>query len=569
MEISADTINSIPFWLENKFHPSKVVTGPISGTYGDVYLMENGPNTFAVKTLKADVIKNAINRADLETMCREFRIWISLPPYQNVVPAFSVDLMTAPLGPSFRSVTVPLLRMSKMDGNLEDWTQSKNVIDEAGKLIALAQAFNGLHCLYQSGIEGHGDLKPSNILYVDITKKFDMSDRVVWPCSRYPWRVCISDLGWADAWKDLKLFNKTSREYAAPERLEDEPRFIAEKSDIFAMGLISAQLLLGKYPGNLKRAQKSSGDMLKIGKSGAWDLKEIRSKRIHDLIEACVSAVPESRPTALECVTAISQELESEHGQSICDTLAYWRDKPSRVQEAERLAWSAPRAARLSAAQAAAVSESLWDRIREVNVVDLDSAEEWAELAQGIFDVIDASSADLTSRINTLRQRARDFLAGVMSATDLNDRSNVLVRADQYEYIQPYERFASVVAALSYIGEVHHDQGLNVMSTYSASVRSALAYIEACSKKSEPLNRESCFELAIKLTPQQAALYYFRVHFAFQDYVVNAAISKSERPKVTPDILQSWKIDLDTAIRLSPDWPEPRRLLTAITEVPV
>jgi hypothetical protein len=69
MEISAETINSIPFWLENKFNLYEVATGPISGTYGDVYLMENGPNSFAVKTLKAGVIENAINSADIEKMC--------------------------------------------------------------------------------------------------------------------------------------------------------------------------------------------------------------------------------------------------------------------------------------------------------------------------------------------------------------------------------------------------------------------------------------------------------------------------------------------------------------------
>jgi len=569
MEISAEAINSIPFWLEFKFHDYKVVTGPISGTYGDVYLMENGPNIFAVKTLKAGVLANAIDPADVETMCREFRIWISLPPYQNVVQAFSVDLLTAPLGPNFSAVTVPLLRMARMDGTLEDWIQGTIVTDDTGKLIALSQAFNGLQCLYQSGIQGHGDLKPSNILYTDVASKFEISNRTAWPCPTYPWRVCISDLGWADAWKDLQLFNKTSREYAAPERLEHKPRFVPEKSDVFAMGLISAQLLLGKYPGNLKRARQSAGEMLKICKTQAWDLNGIRSKSIRELINACVSYVPENRPSAVECVATISQELENEHGQSISHLLANWRTKPSSIQEAQHSAWSAPRAARLSSAQASTVLEVLWDQIREVTVVDLESAETWAELAQGICNVVDVSAEDPANLISALRQQACDFLAGVMSAIDLDDPSQVFVCPESRGLMQPYERFSSVVAALSHVGQVDYDQGLGVSTGYSACVRSALAFNEACRRRGDPVLRDGYLEVAIQLTPQQAVPYYFRAEFAYQDYVINRAVSPSERAVVTPEALQGWMVDIETAIRLSPEWTEPRERLAALGEITV
>jgi hypothetical protein len=333
------------------------------------------------------------------------------------------------------------------------------------------------------------------------------------------------------------------------------------------MGIISAQLLLEKYPGNLKRAKKSTSDMLAIAERGNWELDGIRSKAIRELVKACVNFVPENRPTAVECIGEICRELERHHGQPIIQLLEQWRKEPTRVQEAEHISWAAPRAAALSAFQASAVYEDLWQRIKETTVCDLESAEIWAELAISIGKVAKAVMKESSDEIRGLREQARNYLAVPLSDIDANDTGKVFVRTDSLGLMQPYERFANVVDALSQVAAVDYDLAVREGAPYSASVLSLMAYCEAFRSKAVPEAREKYLGISIQLTPSQAVPYYFRVEFAYQEFLLNGVLNPNDQAKVPSGVLQKWKADLKTAINLAPEWSEPRKRLAEISDI--
>ena len=293
-----DPIAQIKTGLQLSYGPLDFDQSPILGTYGLV-LLARDPRTghkLAFKTI--DLIKGGgtLTSQDLAYLQREFRKWLKLPPSRNILSG----LMVHSININSRDLQVkglPVMMMKAMAGSLEDWIGNPNFTYEE-KLTASIQLFSGLDDLYKAGIEGHGDLKPSNILYSDLSETFSLDDHAGWPSQSNPWQITVADFGWADAWVDIGFTNKALREYMAPERFDGI--FVAEKSDIFAAGLIVAQLFQGAHPAkNLKKAKKSEGSWRRCVEQGNWEMSSLaENEALHRLIIRCLSNDPNARPSA-------------------------------------------------------------------------------------------------------------------------------------------------------------------------------------------------------------------------------------------------------------------------------
>ncbi|VTS00420.1 serine threonine kinase : Serine/threonine kinase OS=Microcystis aeruginosa PCC 9807 GN=MICAF_7120001 PE=4 SV=1: Pkinase: DUF4062: NACHT: FGE-sulfatase [Gemmata massiliana] len=113
----------------------------------------------------------------------------------------------------------------------------------AVELIRQAAAgLDGIHTHAQRFI--HRDLKPSNLL---------LEWRPDSPPSSSPWRVRLCDFGLVRAAGRPRITSETSiagtRVYMAPEQLRPGPgRPVSAKSDVFALGVILYELVVGRHP---------------------------------------------------------------------------------------------------------------------------------------------------------------------------------------------------------------------------------------------------------------------------------------------------------------------------------
>ncbi|AMV24235.1 Serine/threonine-protein kinase PknL [Gemmata sp. SH-PL17] len=113
----------------------------------------------------------------------------------------------------------------------------------AVELIRQAAAgLDGIHTHTQEFI--HRDLKPSNLL---------LEWRPDSPPNGSPWRVRLCDFGLVRAAERPRITSETSivgtRVYMAPEQLRSVPRRpVSTKSDIFALGVILYELVVGRHP---------------------------------------------------------------------------------------------------------------------------------------------------------------------------------------------------------------------------------------------------------------------------------------------------------------------------------
>jgi serine/threonine protein kinase len=559
------TTRDLREWLVHHFYDYVVEEEPIKGTYGLIWFLsakKSFPRTLAIKTLAPEALTNPETSKDIIYLRREFRMWLDLPNHINVIPALGFDTACLSSNNKIDSVRLPIMRMPKMAGSLQDWVDSPQIETE-DRLIALAQAFNGLRHLYSHGFEGHGDLKPSNILYSDIRDQVGVDNTNAWPSNMHPWLIRVADLGWADAWIDLGFSQKAFRQYLAPERLDGH--VIRIKSDMFSMGVVTAELLLQCHPAsNLKNALRSKGKWRRCVENCNWNLDKINSKRLKKLILNCLSGDPALRPTPEKCINEICSELQEKYGQNIAPTLELWNKKISTIAEYEHSAWAATQSINLGDQEAIHTREKLEDKIKEIAVIDFETCEMWVTLARPIIDLLEKEEGpDPVSRITQLRELAKKHLRALIGKMDRSCMEAIPPRND-FQSLQPFERFSEIVGKISDVADVDYESEIMDATELEALALSALAFSEAglahqgCNVSH---TQEHFLSEAIRHAPEEPVLYFFRALWGKQRWFVKNVGNNS----FVHDELAGWITDLESAIRLSPTWEEPKKELLILT----
>jgi hypothetical protein len=332
---------AIADWLEG--HSDYQVEGePRAGTFGQVWVMAATspymtPQRSAWKTVNPQKLVDTQGEELVPIFEREMRLWLHLPYHPNVLPALGIDVARLPEWVDPRIQRLPLVRMPYCESNLRTWIGSPLTMED--RLTALCQLANGLQWLYDHGIEGHGDLKPENIL---------VSQRDYYPVDAFDAApislslIRVADLGWANAWIDLGYSTRAWRPYLAPERFDNT--FVPIASDVFALGVIAAEILQGKHPAGDSTARIAKWKEDKYRKwagSSERDLSQVDLPKVRELLNRCLTADPQHRPGADEFIQVLALAIRATSGTDIVHWLQAMNQQAVKDSNLNHEIWAA------------------------------------------------------------------------------------------------------------------------------------------------------------------------------------------------------------------------------------
>ena len=558
------------------------ISEPLEGTYGYVWILipDNdsliSPTTkIALKTVMPKLNSdNSKLREDLKVFEREMTLSLSLPASFFALKPLGLLQFGLPLEIEDETFSLPVLKMKAMDGSLEEWVGKQTAVTIENKLIAVVQGLCGLRHMYRNGFEGHGDIKPSNFLYLDMRKGYPHireSDLSAWPSNKYPYRVVIADFGWADAWVDLGYSNKVLRWYMAPERIHEKT--VPIKSDIFSIGILISELCQGKNPANnFNKAKKSNGNWEKCVKNEDWDLSNIPTDNIKDIVFSCLSFDPANRPDINELIDKLSKELEKNFGIHHFQKMLSLYDKELTEDKIDSLPWSSLETAPISEREKNRTIAMIKTEINNINVIDCDSYDRWLRLAETAIKIINPVNDPF---ILGLRKASRNYLDNILDkVTKHNLHDSIPSRLMAFDSLRKFEVFSAIVAMAVKIAESNYEN--EISNNKSAFMLSALAFDLASWSISKVQDGETTdkedFEIAeyyfteaINHNADQAVLFYFSVSLKLKFFRERLGISDN-----TFKFLRGSQVEqvekLKLAIKYDSEWKEPKKLLREIEE---
>ncbi len=379
----------------------------------------------------------------------------------------------------------------------------------------------------------------------------------------HPWLVRVADLGWADAWVDLGFTNKAFRQYLAPERLESI--VVPEKSDVFAIGVILAELLLGQHPAsNFKKATKSEGNWKKCIEKAEWILQDIDSDRLRRLVSICLDSDPDKRPSPAECLHEICTELSDQHSVRVLETLDLWSRERSAIESAEHSAWAAAQVIDLSTAEVAKEESALTEKLRSISVVGFSYCEIWIALAESMVVILNrGTTGGAEDSLSSLRDEAIHYLTSLLAPATSSAVIEWGNRPDWLKSVRPFERYSEMVGRMAVLAYGSYGAAYLKVNTASSYFWAALSFAEASEAHSRP-NTPLAIQLigkAIGYFSTEAVLYYFRAIWAEQQWTIDSIRATGRRETTDYETRAVIIADLKKAIEFDPNWDEPRSRL--------
>lgn len=327
-------MNELSHYLQQRFPDFRQEGDPRTGCFGLVVIMKAvraniGPQRFAVKTVGPHGLQRCGDAIIRKVFERELRVWLRLPSHHNVLPALGLEFAPPPTNLGGLWPVIPLVRMPYCDSSLRDWVEDRESHDRNDRLLGIAQVCSGLRWLYEHGIEGHGDLKPDNLLVVDARTQvtLDQSEEL-FPSVAHPWIVKVADLGWADAWKGTGGQAANGwRPYTAPERLSGT--FVREKSDVFALAVIATELLTGCHPVGVPSNEVGrwkNKKWLRAIERAEWKLPDV-GQPLSDVLRAALCTDPAQRPSCDDVRTAALAALPARLAECASSVLRLWTEE--------------------------------------------------------------------------------------------------------------------------------------------------------------------------------------------------------------------------------------------------
>lgn len=286
-------------FLETQVFKGRIVERR-KGRGGLIYIIEQDaiPNRIAYKTIQEFETDLSV---DTKRFDREARNWFEFSGHPLVIRPFFIKVVD----------NVPLICMPYCDGDL------RNLVEERLSLTSVVcislQIVKGMIVANTRGMDHHQDIKPANLLYVDLSKKYqNFPPEGVDSAVRYS--VRIADFGVANAWQDNHPGGTNA--YKAPEQ-HTPHNYNKFAPDIFAVGLVIAELFQGYHPAAKDietQVSKWKGSKLKkwaIG--GERHFSPIENPQAGDLVKLITDmlmADPSGRPSFQQCYGRLEQMLK-------------------------------------------------------------------------------------------------------------------------------------------------------------------------------------------------------------------------------------------------------------------
>ncbi|WP_158275572.1 protein kinase [Maritimibacter sp. 55A14] len=223
--------------LENRY--TARVTGPCRGAFGEIYRIGKGPlrgqrelvakcpriSRFGSREKAAAGLEEVLHEAE-----KTYRLLAS--PWVNRF--IDIHLIYG----------WPFLISRCCDGTLGDLIANPLVWSEVDQLASLIQIVRALRLAALRGISAHQDLKPQNVFFDDIHRKYPAAVGV----SGLHFQMRVGDFGNADAFQELGR-NSGSRPYMAPEQFQSDTLnpSVGRAFDIFALGVIGHECFCDGY----------------------------------------------------------------------------------------------------------------------------------------------------------------------------------------------------------------------------------------------------------------------------------------------------------------------------------
>lgn len=423
-------VETLESWLLERWPAHYEPTRHIEGTYGLVFVLEAkasnvSPQRFCVKTLNPE--KLIPGGRDLKRLFeREMRLWLSIPPHYHVLPALGLEFAPPPTDLANEFEVLPLVRMPFCDASLSACVKGEIAMSPVDRIITLAQVCSGLQWLYRHGLQGHGDLKPDNILLSDLRSRFALPDGDGFPSKAHYWQARVADLGWADIWTQGGGTYHAWRPYLAPERFRNT--VVPEASDIFAIGVIACELLSGRHPAGdateILAKKWNATKWKEWAASGPRHLDDFVPTSLRDLVGRALAPDPSARPSASDLKSALCDILQQEHELNLAPQLSVQDDQARGWDVASHGPWAAAEMARVGAAQFDASIAELEERL--ATGVDDRSAARWLAVARTLQQLLRRRCYPTdAARVAVLARTTLDCLL-------LDDRGTADLRAEAY-----------------------------------------------------------------------------------------------------------------------------------------
>ncbi|MDX2270584.1 MAG: protein kinase [Cyanobacteriota bacterium] len=289
--------------LETRVFKGKIVDRR-KGRGGLVYIIEQDahPKYIAYKTIQELESNLSI---DTERIDREARNWFSFAGHPLVINPYFTETWDG----------IPLICMPYCDGDLRKLISSElesKKLSLTSVVCLSLQIVKGMIVANRRGMVHHQDIKPENLLYIDLSKKFcDFPPSHVDLSLRYS--VRIADFGVANAWSDNHLGGTNA--YKAPEQYDPSP-YKTFAPDVFAVGVVIAELFQGYHPATKNSATKvwkwRGSKLKKWSIDGERHFSPSQNPQAQELVllaKAMLAADPDKRPSFQQCYDRLASIL--------------------------------------------------------------------------------------------------------------------------------------------------------------------------------------------------------------------------------------------------------------------
>jgi serine/threonine protein kinase len=546
------------------------------GTFGIVYIVEQEglPKYVAYKTVNEKIMKE-IEKTQLEKFIHEIRQWFKVRGHPLVLTPHYITIYKG----------IPLICMPFCEMDLRTYLEKREKLDFVESLVIVAQILNGLIFAQRNGIEAHQDLKPENVLLEDLSGKFFDFPPKDLPCFRY--KVRIADFGNANAWKELSQ-PYGSRPYMAPEQYKEEKVF--SKVDVFAVGVILHELLTGFHPIGQRTSdiwpEPKNGFPKKYKHEKPWkkwasnENKQIKigesrvEKDIENLIKRMLLPGPLERISLSDALNEVMRILFSVNeavARQLKLLLDYYNCLANYFDECKGRLSNLVELSRVSGQLDAIVNE-IMKEVAEIEVAINDPAK-----AVYFCELCHTASVLLIRRNKGKDKEIAEKLAEkiIYKALEWEKEISVCHKYPPLKFrgkelistptFRDFEVFSELIGYGKRILE--KIKGRNYIAKYfdtfkSNTLKVAYLFNIASDFHGEGNNMEALkvLDKCIELNPNEASFYYKKALWAFHYLMEMEALGKLENAE-KQKLIKMIQKNATKAVKLAPDWDEPKRLL--------